>query len=1025
LVHADHQEYSAWMKQHEATLANSKQQIASLALLINAQRAKLQEQIDAGADEEADESVLTLKRVILKAEVELESHESLRRQCDVVYLFGDLHGIKASLISFFKKHESTGVLSILRYFFEAKTIEKIAKVSHGYIGFDLECVADFVHAFIAEADRAVGFERAAEECALALLTQEADEVDEQIVNARALQQTTSPNPIIKVVNYICQGTAKVAVTRRMPAGEGASWLLSTDEELQTARGQLLVRAHMASGQGNVDEAAACQRRADAMLAPDNYLDVLLAEKASVLQSLQTTRMRHAQLTASLESAMEQFAVENVNFKLLHEAAMRDGLALLAWQQALEDGDEDLLLGGMKEFDANFFITGQHGYQAATQQQKRTRQLLPPAARQLIRTNVSLRLPGSKGAAAFDGAHELGNKTIKSIVKKVEEELIARRIDHLEFSQACVEGLRINLNLGTPTDAPEHAKGMDSADSDAFNAVGVHRRMQASRDECVAGMRAIIRGKLMERLRDPNLLSTPYDLYDPKQPQLRQDVNERREVAISRRADFIKVRTLNAHIGGRYTEPYAKQAPRFGVLSATVLKRKPTAATLQRKLQGMTDAYAIASDVGTFVKGPRCFASMDAATGTWEKREQQKSLLRPWLRRTFKLQEAWGWTQQSLSALEGGGVAFLCKKKLTKVKPIETVHDGLASWRTFKLSASARALMKFGEDMCFEFIQQICVRRDFQQRGRQRSSIHWDVPGLLAKEALNRLRSAALGVTDLKVVVEPGKRLSGQALDPQKVIQSRAYGRPGMLRCFASLVAGVTRCRLLPLIPSGCELRWYGAQPDDPQSCFTEQALTHICSAEAAPTLRLGTPRTLLHYEADTSVVFRAFEVARAGEAVEVIGRDIDILLILILTYALETYSTDPHRHPAGLIFLRWSCQTMTADGDKYDPKKHSSDANWYPEELCNIRETTEAMLEHPVLAKLKPLQAVATLIYVIILLGGDTTCYFYGLPHSTSLDHMLEYAEFIELDSVLQVSALPSTRDCRRCLWALECECFY
>jgi hypothetical protein len=72
---------------------------------------------------------------------------------------------------------------------------------------------------------------------------------------------------------------------------------------------------------------------------------------------------------------------------------------------------------------------------------------------------------------------------------------------------------------------------------------------------------------------------------------------------------------------------------------------PTASTLQQKLQGMTDAYAIASDGGSFVKGLRCFASMNADTGTWEKREQQKSLLRRSLRRTFKLQEAWGLTQK--------------------------------------------------------------------------------------------------------------------------------------------------------------------------------------------------------------------------------------------------------------------------------------------------------------------------------------------------------------------------------------------
>lgn len=105
-------------------------------------------------------------------------------------------------------------------------------------------------------------------------------------------------------------------------------------------------------------------------------------------------------------------------------------------------------------------------------------------------------------------------------------------------------------------------------------------------------------------------------------------------------------------------------------------------------------------------------------------------------------------------MEGGGVAFLSNEKFTKVKPIETVHDGLASWRSFKLNASTRALVKSGEDMCFAFIQQMCLRRDFEQRERLRSSIHWDVPGLRAKEVLNAEVVTLLGRNILLLVWLP-------------------------------------------------------------------------------------------------------------------------------------------------------------------------------------------------------------------------------------------------------------------------------
>jgi hypothetical protein len=232
--------------------------------------------------------------------------------------------------------------------------------------------------------------------------------------------------------------------------------------------------------------------------------------------------RNRRLEQGLWGGMELFCEENVNFSLMHEAAMIDGLALLAAQQSQDDRDEDLEMAGYKQFDCNFFITGQH-YARGTQMHKRTILSLPPAARQLRRENLSLRLPKGVGSLAYDGGHEISNKDVKQVVKSVGQGQAPRRVDSMDYSLANVQGLQRSLEMGSS--AEELVDADPTCEKDAFNAPsrGPNHRICGRRTEVVATLRAIFRKRLFARFHEPDVQTTPRNLYSTKLNVLRTGV----------------------------------------------------------------------------------------------------------------------------------------------------------------------------------------------------------------------------------------------------------------------------------------------------------------------------------------------------------------------------------------------------------------------------------------------------------------------------------------------------------------------
>ena len=71
-----------------------------------------------------------------------------------------MHYIKAAEICFFKKNGPIGLTDILHEFLPESTVTKMFSCQHGFISFNLEMIADIVHAFMAEC---------APPCALAFL----------------------------------------------------------------------------------------------------------------------------------------------------------------------------------------------------------------------------------------------------------------------------------------------------------------------------------------------------------------------------------------------------------------------------------------------------------------------------------------------------------------------------------------------------------------------------------------------------------------------------------------------------------------------------------------------------------------------------------------------------------------------------------------------------------------------------------------------------------------------------------------
>ena len=91
-----------------------------------------------------------IELLITKLEDELNKIDAERRECDVVFFFGNLHYIKAAEICWFKKNGAIGITDLLREFLPESTITKMYSCQHGYIAFNLEMIADLVHAFLAE-----------------------------------------------------------------------------------------------------------------------------------------------------------------------------------------------------------------------------------------------------------------------------------------------------------------------------------------------------------------------------------------------------------------------------------------------------------------------------------------------------------------------------------------------------------------------------------------------------------------------------------------------------------------------------------------------------------------------------------------------------------------------------------------------------------------------------------------------------------------------------------------------------------